>query len=299
MTDNAEPLLDLFLNYITVEKGLSPNTIEAYRRDLAKFLIFLKNRRVSSIEKIKKENLLQFLDHYRSRGLSSSSLNRTLSSLRMFFRFLQMESILTVDPTELIESSKTWRRLPNTLSTEEVDRLLTPGPVKTARDYRNLAMVELLYATGMRVSELISVRLSSLYLNEGVIRTMGKGSKERLIPLSEPAVDRILEYLNRFREKQLKGKKSDVLFVNDSGKGLSRQAFWYILRKKATQAGLEKTFSPHTLRHSFATHLLERGADLRSVQAMLGHSNISTTQIYTHVTRERLKKLHEMHHPRG
>lgn len=299
MTTNTEPLLDLFLNYITVEKGLSPNTIESYRRDLAKFFIFLKNRRVSSIEKVKKENLLQFLDHYRSRGLSSSSLNRTLSSLRMFFRFLQMESILTADPTELIESSKTWRRLPNTLSPEEVDRLLTPGPVKTARDCRNLAMIELLYATGMRVSELISVKLSSLYLNEGVIRTMGKGSKERLIPMSEPAVDRILLYLNRFREEQLNEKKSDVLFINASGKGLSRQAFWYILRKKAKLAGIEKTFSPHTLRHSFATHLLERGADLRSVQAMLGHSNISTTQIYTHVTRERLKKLHEMHHPRG
>ncbi|MHB8481718.1 MAG: site-specific tyrosine recombinase XerD [Nitrospiria bacterium] len=291
--------LQLFMDYITVEKGLSANTLESYRRDILKFTAFLNKKRLTEIEKVKKEHLQTFLNQCRNSGLSSTSLNRLLSSLRMFFRFLQYESLIQIDPTLFIESSKTWHRLPDTLTLDDVDQLLKPIDQETPLASRNLAMIELLYATGLRVSELVSLSLSSLFLNEGVIKTMGKGSKERLIPIGEPAVEKLSHYLNHDRPKLLKGKTSDFLFVNYSGNGLTRQAFWYLLKKWALESGIKQPFSPHTLRHSFATHLLERGADLRSVQALLGHANISTTQIYTHITRERLKRIHQQYHPRG
>ncbi|MBI1821928.1 MAG: site-specific tyrosine recombinase XerD [Nitrospirae bacterium] len=273
--------------------------LESYRRDLLKFTAFLNKKRMTEIEKIKKEHLQTFLNQCRNSGLSSTSLNRLLSSLRMFFRFLQYESLVQTDPTLFIESSKTWHRLPNTLALDDVDQLLQPVDQNTPLACRNMAMIELLYATGLRVSELVSLTLSSLFLNEGVIKTMGKGSKERLIPIGELAVEKLNHYLKHKRSKLLKDKTSDFLFLNYSGKGLTRQAFWYLLKKRALRAGIKRSFSPHTLRHSFATHLLERGADLRSVQALLGHANISTTQIYTHITRERLKKIHQQFHPRG
>jgi len=288
-----------FIDYNRVEKGLSLNTLQSYQRDLLKFIAFLKLQQIHQFEQVKKETLLGFLTQSKIKGLSPPSLNRLLSSLRMFFRFLQYEKIVQNDPTLLIESAKTWQRLPGTLSVEEVDMLLQPAGRQNSLDVRNLAMIELLYATGLRVSELISLKMSSLFLNEGIIRTIGKGSKERLIPIGETAVDLLKFYINNIRPTILKHRVSEFLFINYSGKGMTRQAFWYLLKKKALSVGISRSFSPHTLRHSFATHLLERGADLRSLQALLGHSNISTTQIYTHITRERLKKVHEQYHPRG
>jgi integrase/recombinase XerD len=288
-----------FLDYVTVEKGLSRNTLESYQRDLLQLVSYLNQKKITGLEKVKKETLLAFLNQRKKEGLSNASINRLLSSLRMFFRFLQMDSGIKEDPTLFIESPKTWDRLPGILTPDEVDKLLQPIGQATPLVLRNMAMIELLYATGMRVSELISLSVSSLFLNEGIIKTLGKGSKERLIPIGEPAVDKLREYIAKERPKFLKDKNSEILFLTYSGKGLSRQAFWYLLKKRAVQLGISRPFSPHTLRHSFATHLLERGADLRSVQALLGHSNISTTQIYTHITRERLKKIHQEFHPRG
>jgi integrase/recombinase XerD len=299
-----------FLDYVTIEKGLSRNTLESYQRDLLQLVSYLNQKKITGLEKVKKETLLAFLNQRKKEGLSNASINRLLSSLRMFFRFLQMDSCSPVfgptdpqvgqeDPTLFIESPKTWDRLPGILTPDEVDKLLQPIGQATPLALRNMAMIELLYATGMRVSELISLSVSSLFLNEGIIKTLGKGSKERLIPIGEPAVDKLREYTAKERPKFLKDKNSEILFLTYSGKGLSRQAFWYLLKKRAVQLGISRPFSPHTLRHSFATHLLERGADLRSVQALLGHSNISTTQIYTHITRERLKKIHQEFHPRG
>lgn len=292
-------ILQSFIDYNTVEKGLSPNTLQSYRRDLLKFIAFLNQKKLTQFNQVKKENILDFLTQHKTKGLSPPSLNRLLSSLRMFFRFLQYEKILESDPTLLIESAKTWLRLPDTLTLEEVDRLLQPTEENNPLAVRNMAMVELLYATGLRVSELINLKISSLFLNQGIIRTIGKGSKERLIPIGELAVEKLKVYINDERPKLLKKRSSETLFLNYSGKGITRQAFWYLLKKKALATGVKRPFSPHTLRHSFATHLLERGADLRSVQALLGHSNISTTQIYTHITRERLKKVHQQFHPRG
>lgn len=291
--------LQSFIDYNAVEKGLSSNTLQSYQRDLLKFIAFLNQKKITRFNEVKKETVLDFLTQEKIKGLSPPSLNRLLSSLRMLFRFLQYEKIIESDPTLLIESAKTWFRLPETLSLEEVDRLLQPAEEGHPLAVRNMAMVELLYATGLRVSELINLKIASLFLNEGIIRTIGKGSKERLIPMGELAVEKLKVYINNARPKLLKTRSSETLFLNYSGKGISRQAFWYLLKKKALTAGIQRPFSPHTLRHSFATHLLERGADLRSVQALLGHSNISTTQIYTHITRERLKKVHQQFHPRG
>jgi integrase/recombinase XerD len=291
--------LQSFLDYNRIEKGLSSNTLQSYRRDILKLIQYLQKKKISGFERVKKETLLAFLTDSKSRGLTATSLNRLLSSLRMLFRYLQFEKIVEIDPTLFIESAKTWSRLPKILTLEEVDKLLEPGEPDNSLSVRNLAMIELLYATGLRVSELISLKLTAVSLNEGIIRTLGKGSKERLIPIGEMAAEKLKSYITYTRPVILKKRLSEFLFVNYSGKGMTRQAFWHILRKKAAGAGIKVTFSPHTLRHSFATHLLERGADLRSVQALLGHSNISTTQIYTHITRERLKKVHQQYHPRG
>jgi integrase/recombinase XerD len=291
--------LQSFIDYNSVEKGLSPNTLQSYRRDLLKVIAFLNQKKITEFNQVRKVTVLAFLTEQKTRGLSPPSLNRLLSSIRMFFRFLQYEKIVDNDPTLLIESAKTWFRLPETLTLDEVEKLLQPANERNPLAIRNMAMIELLYATGLRVSELIHLKISSLFLNEGIIRTIGKGSKERLIPMGELAVEKLKVYMNHERPKLLKNGNSETLFLNYSGKGISRQAFWYLLKKKALMSGIERPFSPHTLRHSFATHLLERGADLRSVQALLGHSNISTTQIYTHITRERLKKIHQEFHPRG
>ena len=296
---SVDAYLDNFLNYLMVEKGLSKNTIESYSRDLQKFITYLeKNNRVDVTE-VTNLDIMAFLVEVKSQGLSSKSTGRNLSAVRMFFKFLVQEGYLDIDPSINIESPKIRPSLPSVLSIAEVDSLLSQPDVKTTRGLRDRAMLELLYATGVRVSELVNLKLTSLNLDVGYIIAFGKGSKERIIPLGETSKDYLKEYLVIVRPKHAKGIVSSYLFLNPSGKKFSREGFWKMLKRYALKAGINKKLSPHTLRHSFATHLLERGADLRSVQIMLGHVDIATTQIYTHITQERLKKIHKQYHPRA
>jgi len=301
-TDQAigmQALIQQFLQYLTVEKGLSPNTVEAYAADLKPFTEFLKNRERHSFEDVVRQDILDFLAARKRGGLSSRSLARQIATLRNVYRFLNREKILTTDPTQNIESPRDWKRLPKTLAFEEVERLLNLPKGHTPSAVRDDAMIELMYATGLRVSELIALPLQAVNTVAGYVLATGKGRKQRIIPMGEAALQKIKIYLDGARAKLTQGRASDRIFVNRSGRGLSRQGCWKLLRKYVRQAGMKRSVSPHMLRHSFATHLLERGADLRSVQAMLGHADLSTTQIYTQVTRQRLKQIHQRLHPRG
>lgn len=291
--------LDQFLNLLLVEKGLSAHTIDAYGRDLARYLEFLAEAGIRDPEAVTPTAILGYLGHLRETGLAPRSRARKLTALRMFHRFLFAEGMTASNPAALIESPKAPRLLPHALSPTEVERLLAAPVGIEPRDRRDRAMLEVLYATGLRVSELVGLCLSDLQLDVGYVRVFGKGSKQRIVPLGEPASDELRLYLADVRPL-LAGKGSDPrIFLNRAGKGLTRQGFWKIIKRRAAEAGIIKEVSPHTLRHSFATHLLENGADLRSVQTLLGHVDISTTQIYTQVTRERLRRIHERHHPRG
>lgn len=290
---------DLFLNYVTVERGLSANTLEAYGRDLSRYLDFLESAGIGSPAGITGVTVLTFLAQLKKEGLSARSRARTLVSLRMFHKFLLSEKYASANPTAQIESPRSLNALPKVLSAVEVERLLKAPAGDQPLDLRDRAMFELLYATGLRVTELVQLRLSNLQLQVGYLMTMGKGSKERIVPMGEQALSALQEYLRYGRGRLLKETTTDHLFLNRSGKGLTRQGVWKIIRRRSVEAGILKTITPHTLRHSFATHLLENGADLRAVQTMLGHADISTTQIYTHVTRERLKRIHGQFHPRG
>jgi len=294
-----EEHLDRFMHFLTVEKGLARNTLSSYSHDLQKFRQFLSAEGVRKVEDVLELHVLSFLRYLREKGLLSRSVARTLVVVRSFFRFLLSEKIISASPMRSIESPRFRSRLPDTLSVEEVDSLLKQPSLQDVLGQRDAAMLHLLYATGLRVSELVAVKAGDVNLTVGYLRTMGKGAKERIIPVGEAARERLTTYLNTPRTRLLKGRKSSFLFVNRSGNGLSRQGFWKIIRKYAGTAGITKKITPHTLRHSFASHLLERGADLRSVQLMLGHADISTTQIYTHVTGERLKAVHKKYHPRG
>ena len=297
--NSVDAYLDNFLNYLMVEKGLSKNTIESYSRDLQKFITYLEKNNRSDISRVTNLEIMSFLVEIKSQGLSSKSTGRNLSALRMFFKFLVQEGYLDVDPSINIESPKIRPNLPSVLSIAEVDSLLSQPDVKTTRGLRDRAMLELLYATGVRVSELVNLKLTSMNLDVGYIIAFGKGSKERIIPLGDTAKHYLKEYLVIARPNHTKGTTSSFLFLNPSGNNFSREGFWKMLKRHALKAGINKKLSPHTLRHSFATHLLERGADLRSVQIMLGHVDIATTQIYTHITQERLKKIHKQFHPRA
>ncbi|MFP4035989.1 MAG: site-specific tyrosine recombinase XerD [Desulfobacteraceae bacterium] len=289
-------LLDQFIAHLRVERGLAPNTIQSYSRDLVEFLSFLDGRGVSA-GSAAREDVSDYLASLYGR-LSSRSVSRRLSSIRMFFRFLVSEGRMQASPAGLVESPKTPRRLPEILGMEEVDRLLAqPGDDKPT-GLRDRAMLELLYATGLRVSELTGLRTVNVNLEAGFVRMVGKGSKERAVPMGERARTAVRDYLGGARSALLRRRSSPYLFVNARGGRLSRQGFWKIIKHYGRKAGIRRPITPHGLRHAFASHLLEGGADLRSVQVMLGHSDISTTQIYTHVTRERLKKIHEKHHPR-
>lgn len=294
-----EERLDCFMHFLTVEKGLARNTLSSYSHDLQKFRQFLSAEGVRKAEDVLELHVFSFLRYLRENDLSPRSVARTLVVVRSFFRFLLSEKIISANPTRSIESPRFRSRLPDTLSVDEVDSLLKQPPLQDVLGQRDAAMLHLLYATGLRVSELVAVKAGDVNLTVGYLRTMGKGAKERIIPVGEAARERLTTYLNIMRPRLLKGRKSPFLFVNRSGNGLSRQGFWKIIRKYAGAAGIMKKITPHTLRHSFASHLLERGADLRSVQLMLGHADISTTQIYTHVTGERLKAIHKKYHPRG
>jgi integrase/recombinase XerD len=294
-----EQLLDQFLHYLIVEKGLSKNTIEAYSHGLTRFLNHLREKGVQEIREVAKFHIRGFLLALRGKNLNAKSIVRNLVAIRTFFRFLIQEGVLGSNPVEELESPKVAKTLPEILSLEEIEQILEQPNLQTPLGTRDRAMLEMLYATGMRVSELTQLPIHQVNLEGGYILLYGKGSKERIVPLGAEAMKWVTVYLKTARGILSKGKENPSLFINRSGKGMSRQRFWKSLKDYARRAGLRKRITPHLLRHSFASHLLERGADLRSVQMMLGHADISTTQIYTHVTGERLKKVHKQYHPRG
>lgn len=291
--------ISLFATHVRVEKGLSSNTVEAYQRDLAKFNAFAQKRKLS-LQSVSRDDLVDFLAGLYREKLESKTVARHLVTLRNFFRFVLTQELIPADPTVNLESPKIRRNLPGYLRLEEVERLLTQPDDKTALGLRDRAMLEVLYSTGLRVSELIGLRVTDLDAKVGCIHCIGKGDKERIVPAGRKAVGITERYLRVARPKLLaKGVSSPALFVNRRGKPLSRVGVWKILSAYGKRAGLRVALTPHMLRHSFATHLLERGADLRSVQLMLGHADISTTQIYTHVVEERLKQIYKAHHPRA
>ena len=294
-----DELADQFLNYLLVEKGLSHQTIEAYSRDLTAYLGFLKHEGLDDIRQADMLFVLKHLIALRSAGLNARSRARHLVALRGFYRFLLQEGLLTEDPTRNIDLPKTGLKLPEVLSIEEVSRLLEAPDLNHPRGLRDAAMFELLYAAGLRVSELLHIKVHDVNLEAGFVKVFGKGSKERLIPIGSQAQEILAEYLNSARPRLLKLHTSYYLFVARAGKPMSRQGFWKLIKQYGRKAGIEKRISPHILRHSFASHLLEGGADLRAVQIMLGHVDISTTQIYTHVTRDQIKKIHDRLHPRS
>jgi len=288
--------LDLFLNYLLVEKGAAANTIAAYSRDLARYASFLGERDPGEV---RPGDVAGYLAKLKAQGLAPRSRARALSALRMLHRFLVVEGYCELNPTAIIEAPKGVMRLPSFLSCKDVEALLASPLEVGAIELRDAAMLQLLYATGLRVSELVGLKLGEVNLAAGYLMTIGKGNKERLVPIGESACQAVGRYLREARGELLKQGASPRLFLSRLGQGMTRQAFWNIVKKRASQAGVRCGISPHTLRHSFATHLLENGADLRSVQIMLGHADLSSTQIYTHVTRERLKRLHGEFHPRG
>jgi integrase/recombinase XerD len=292
-------LIDEYLNYLTVEKGASRNTIDGYSRDLGRYARFMGEEGIGGISGIRTEDLISFLASLHQEGLAANSVNRALAAIRGFYKYLLREKRVENTPVAHIELARVWMRLPDVLSREEMERLLAQPGAATPADVRDSAMLELMYATGIRVSELIGLTINSINWQVGYLVAMGKGEKERIVPVGRTAYDRVKYYLEGARPLLLKRGEVDRLFLNRSGKGITRQGFWKIVKKYAAKAGLGKRVHPHTFRHSFASHLLEGGADLRSVQIMLGHADISTTQIYTHITRERLKEVHRKFHPRG
>lgn len=293
-----QALVDRFLDALWMECGLSRNTLSAYRQDLLALAGWLAGQG-SQLLAADRGDLQRYLAHRHATGTKARSAARGLSSLRRFYRHLLREGRLREDPTALIEAPKLGRPLPATLSEEEVERLLQAPDPATPLGLRDRAMLELLYATGLRVSELVELRAAQVSLAQGVVRVLGKGSKERLVPLGEEALQWLQRYAEEARPALVAGTGDERLFLSRRGEGMTRQAFWYRIRAHARAAGIQRHLSPHTLRHAFATHLLNHGADLRVVQMLLGHSDLSTTQIYTHVARERLQQLHARHHPRG
>ena len=287
-----------FINYVQVERGLAPNSIAAYRRDLEKFAAFCQPRHLQP-PAVERKHVVDFLGRLYQQGLDSHSVARQLVTLRNFFRFLLQEGAVRHDPVEHIESPRVWKRLPKYLTLEEVERLLAVEKAEKPLGWRDRAMLEVLYATGLRVSELVSLKVSDLQLEAGLVRCLGKGSKERVVPLGKKAQAALEDYLRRGRPQLIARRPSPYLFVSRRGGRMTRQNFWHLLRQHARAAGVRAPLTPHVLRHSFATHLLERGADLRAVQLLLGHADISTTRIYTHVAQERLKQVYRAHHPRA
>jgi len=291
--------VDEFLHYLRVERALSDHTVSAYGRDLADFTSFLKKQGIHGKEALERRSLLAYVIRIKAAGLSPATVRRRLASLRSFFGFLAREKGLRRDPTDALDPPRGIRRLPTALSLDEVERLLAAPDPTTVLGRRDRTMLELLYATGLRVSELVSLTVADVNLEVGYLITLGKGGKERLVPMGRSAQEWLRDYLAQDRPRIPGTGRSRLLFPNHRGGPMTRQGFFKIVRKYAAKAGLARKISPHTLRHSFATHLLERGADLRSLQALLGHADISTTQIYTHVSRERLKRIFDKHHPRA
>ena len=292
-------LLARFTDYIALEQGLSPRTQEAYQRDLARFAEYAESKGVGAPSDITARLLREYVYHLKDLGLSPASIRRNVSAIRTYFRFLTGDGLVVHDPSERLETPKRWRSLPDVLTVEEVQQLLASPTLDDALVFRDRALLELAYGAGLRVSEWITLGVRDLLLEEGLVRVFGKGSKERLVPIGRSAIGAAAIYLRELRPRLEKGEGKGVLFLNARGKPLTRMGAWKILRGHVERAGITKHVSPHTLRHSFATHLLEGGADLRAVQEMLGHVDISTTQIYTHVDREYLRQVHRSYHPRG
>ena len=298
--DAGDPLIDQFADSLWLSDGLAKNTIESYRRDIMQLDSWLRKSGRAALGRAGAEDLQAFLAHrIDDRHASPRSTARLTSALKRFYRHLIREKITTDDPSARIESPKLNRALPKSLSEDDVGALLAAPDVRTALGMRDGAMLEVLYASGLRASELVTLKIGQLSLEMGVVRVMGKGSKERLVPLGETATDMVQRYLSGARIDILNGQKSDDLFVTARGRAMTRQMFWHLIKRHAQTAGIRAPISPHTLRHAFATHLINHGADLRVVQLLLGHADITTTQIYTHVARERLKKIHAQHHPRA
>jgi len=297
MAHAAEHHLHEYLAHLTVERNLSPRTVESYRRDLLQFIAWLDEESIE-LQKVERVTLRNYLGRRRDDGLSARSAARALSALRGFFRFLVNTHVQTVDPTANLRSPSLWQTVPHALTAEEIEALLASPVTSTTLGLRDRAMFETLYATGLRVSELVGLTVERVRLDPGYVRVVGKGRKERLVPLGESAVSWIDEYLQHSRPK-LNTQRLSELFLNHRGGKLSRQGFWKILRGHALKAEITSPLSPHIVRHSFATHLVENGADLRAVQMMLGHASLTTTEIYTHVARERLRRLYDEKHPRA
>lgn len=287
--------IEEYINYIYIERKLSKNTKEAYLRDLTFFKEYLNNKNIEDISTYDIKNYINHLDNNKE---SQRTIARKIVSIRTFFDFLVREKIITNNPCEKIESPKQAKTLPKTLNIEEVNKLLDLHP-KTPLEHRNRAMLELMYATGLRVSELVNLEVNDINLNDSYIKCFGKGKKERIVPMGQNMTNIMDEYINVYRPVLLKGYLTDKVFISSYGKGITRQGFFKILKDISIKQGIKKDFSPHTLRHSFATHLLEYGADIRSIGEMLGHENIKTTQIYTHLSNPKMKKDYEEHHPRN
>ncbi len=285
-----------FSDYLQIEKRNSPHTVSAYRRDLNRFSSEIT---VQKIDSITTSNIRNFLITLKEQGMSPSSVARSLSSIKSFFKYLCQDKQLKSNPAEILETPKRWRKLPDVLSTEDVDNLLKSPDQDSVLGLRDQAMLEILYASGLRVSELVNLKVSQLDIEVGYLRTLGKGSKERIVPIGHMAKKAVENYLLNSRSALLHGRKAEELFVTRRGRGMTRQGFWKLLKIYVVKANIRAGVSPHTLRHAFATHLLERGADLRSVQQMLGHSDISTTQIYTHILGKRMLEIHQQFHPRS
>jgi len=294
-----DALLDSFLSYLAVEKGLSENTLESYGRDVKKFIEHLKKEKVAAITEVKYRHIADFLTHSKEKGFTATTIVRSIVSIRQFFKYLIIEKLIAEDPASQIKTPKMKKSIPGVISLDDVETLLGAPDESTPEGLRDSAMLEVLYATGIRVSELIGLKLNDVNFDHGYVIVYGKGSKERIVPVGEKAREKMLSYLADARPLILKSRDAKALFVTRRGSGMTRQGFWKLIKNYGLKAGISKKISPHTLRHSFATHLLERGADLRTIQIMLGHSDISTTQIYTHVESERLKEIHKKYHPRS
>ncbi|MBL0387557.1 site-specific tyrosine recombinase XerD [Tumebacillus sp. ITR2] len=294
-----DKLIERFIHYLAVERGLAQNTLESYARDLNAYIEFLKRGGIVDLNQTRRANIIAYLAELQRKGRATTTISRNLASLRAFYGFLLRDGLLDGDPTANLESPKIEKRLPKVLSVAEVESLLEGPDGGTTAGVRDKAMLELLYATGIRVSELVSLNISDVNLNMGFLKCYGKGSKERIIPLGTVALQSVSDYVMRSRVKLVRNPSEESLFLNHHGQRLSRQGFWKIIKKYAHTASIDKEITPHTLRHSFATHLLENGADLRAVQEMLGHADISTTQIYTHLTKSRLKEVYAKAHPRA
>lgn len=292
--------LEDYLHFLTVERQLAQNTVKSYKRDLVSYLQFIETQQLETLNSIERPTVLKYLQQIKDSGKSTRTLSRHISSIRSFHQFMVREQITKHDCTVHLELPKIEQKLPDVLSVPEIDRLMEAADPSSPQGIRDLALLELLYGTGMRVSELIAIDLSDLHLTMGFVRVFGKGSKERIVPLGRSATEACDRYLREARPGLvIKGREPDALFVNMHGRRLTRQGCWKILKDTGMKAGIQKVISPHLLRHSFATHLIENGADLRAVQEMLGHADISTTQLYTHVSKKRLKDVYDQYHPRA